>query len=156
MIEFSSLPQLLSRYSLSSKIQACYSVSSTLATAIDEPTVDELRIIQPWHLETFLMLSLLCKEHGNVDILQHESQCLNKILDCISRYVSKKIKDSSGFDVHKFLSVTGLSQFRWQIDPYHQYYRYTYFFNYNKSGCDLSSRFRELFGVDVSTYIRAC
>lgn len=156
--QFENLPVLLKRFSFAEKMRIAYEQSRKLIDFNPSIHLNQTSTTLPWHLETFVILSIEAYEYSNEEFNEKN---INKF---VSMY--NAIYEADSFLVNKscgnfeFVDIFGAAYGSVQLDIQEffwiKWYRYWRIFTDNSEPVRLAEVFKEKLGTEYTEYLLLC
>lgn len=153
---YNDIDRVLKRYSFEEKMKIAFENSTKLIEAYLDSTNNPnkfFKLVYPWELETFVILSIKSKEWKN-DIFSTNKifvNIINAIRNKNNMILSVKTKNFS--TIEKIMIPLSANQFDFQEDLFIRFYRFNYYFNFFNDEIDMRNEFFNKFKCKYDDFI---
>lgn len=152
--QYERLPVLLKRFTFHEKMQIA-NIYSSQAIMFNRNIRKNKRMVLPWSIETFVMLSMEAEEYGTDNFQGRNEKKAIKMFNAIWHATSEVLNYTCGefgfIDI--FLPLTLLSQNRCQEIDWITKYRYWYMFGHNTDALPLKDIFEDRMGAPYENFL---
>lgn len=152
-IDYMKLPTILKRYKFEDKMRYAEEYSRMIMQPDVQCDPGKIRkLILPWELECYVMLSVKASEWKFDDLSQTEFlRIMNSIRQ--AKHPKLQIKTGSEKFAQWLIMVLASTQFDYEESYWNKMFRFSYYFSYVGDGINMPEEFKRKFGIEYQNIL---
>ena len=152
-IDYMKLPTILKRYKFEDKMRYAEEYSRMIMQPDVQCDPGKIRkLILPWELECYVMLSVKASEWKFDDLSQTE---FLRIMNSIRQVKHPKLQIKTGSEkfAQWLIMVLAATQFDYEESYWNKIFRFSYYFSYVGDGINMPEEFKRKFGIEYQNIL---